>query len=143
MQQRVGILSPRDRHGDPVPVLYQLVVGDGSADGILDLFIPFVLLKCHKIPFVPVRLVSSVYLVKVKKKRRSSQGEAGDDHGGRAIIGYTEAEQIQPLKEVAMQIFDITVPLSGELPVFPGDPPVTVQPVTSLIRGDAANVARL
>ncbi|HEY6007042.1 MAG TPA: cyclase family protein [Geobacteraceae bacterium] len=42
-----------------------------------------------------------------------------------------------------MQIFDITVPLSGELPVFPGDPPVTVQPVTSLIRGDAANVARL
>lgn len=42
-----------------------------------------------------------------------------------------------------MQIFDITVTLSGELPLFPGDPPVTVQPVTSLQRGDAANVARL
>ena len=42
-----------------------------------------------------------------------------------------------------MQIFDITVPLSADLPVFPGDPAVSIEPVTSLARGDAANVSRL
>jgi arylformamidase len=42
-----------------------------------------------------------------------------------------------------MQIFDITVPLSPELPVFPGDPAVLIEPVTSLARGDSANVSRL
>lgn len=42
-----------------------------------------------------------------------------------------------------MQIFDITVPLSIDLPVFPGDPAVTIEPVTSLSRGDSANVSRL
>ncbi|HEY6839050.1 MAG TPA: cyclase family protein [Geobacteraceae bacterium] len=42
-----------------------------------------------------------------------------------------------------MQIFDITVSLSDETPVFPGDPPVVLDAVTSLKRGDAANVSRL
>ena len=42
-----------------------------------------------------------------------------------------------------MKIYDITMPLSAELPVFPGDPPVSVEPVTRLARGDAANVSRI
>jgi arylformamidase len=42
-----------------------------------------------------------------------------------------------------MRIHDITVPLSPELPVYPGDSPVTIAPWTSIADGDAANVARI
>jgi arylformamidase len=42
-----------------------------------------------------------------------------------------------------MKIYDITVALSEELPVFPGDPPVKIEPVTMLARGDSANVSRI
>jgi arylformamidase len=42
-----------------------------------------------------------------------------------------------------MHIYDITVPLSPTLPVYPGDPTVTVTPVTALAQGDAANVSHI
>ncbi len=42
-----------------------------------------------------------------------------------------------------MKIYDITVPVSSDLPTFPGDPRVTVEPVTRIARGDAANVSRI
>ena len=42
-----------------------------------------------------------------------------------------------------MRIYDITVPLSPSLPVYPGDPAVTITPVAQLQWGDAANVSRL
>ncbi len=42
-----------------------------------------------------------------------------------------------------MKIYDITLPLSSELPVYPGDPPLELVPVASLARGDDANVSRL
>jgi arylformamidase len=42
-----------------------------------------------------------------------------------------------------MNIYDITVCLSNELPTFPGDPPVQIEPVTRLARGDDANVSRI
>ncbi|MBT1073822.1 cyclase family protein [Geobacter grbiciae] len=42
-----------------------------------------------------------------------------------------------------MTIHDITVPLSPDLPVYPGDPPVTCEPVTRIARGDTANVTRI
>jgi len=42
-----------------------------------------------------------------------------------------------------MRIYDITVPLSPSLPVYPGDPEVTITPVAQLPWGDAANVSRL
>lgn len=42
-----------------------------------------------------------------------------------------------------MKLYDITVPLSAELPTYPGDPPVTIEPVTRIARGDLANVSRL
>jgi arylformamidase len=42
-----------------------------------------------------------------------------------------------------MRIHDITVPLSPELPVYPGDSPVTIAPWTNIADGDAANVARI
>ncbi len=42
-----------------------------------------------------------------------------------------------------MKIYDITVPLSSDLPTFPGDPRVTVEPVTRIARGDVANVSRI
>jgi arylformamidase len=42
-----------------------------------------------------------------------------------------------------MQIYDISVPISRDLPCFPGDPPTSVDPVSRLGRGDAANVAHL
>jgi len=42
-----------------------------------------------------------------------------------------------------MKIYDITVALSDELPIFPGDPPFLIEPVTRLARGDDANVSRI
>jgi len=42
-----------------------------------------------------------------------------------------------------MKIFDISVSVSPDLPVFPGDPPVRIEPVTRISRGDPANVSRL
>jgi arylformamidase len=42
-----------------------------------------------------------------------------------------------------MKIYDISVSLSEDLPVFPGDPPVRIEAVTRLTSGDAANVSRI
>lgn len=42
-----------------------------------------------------------------------------------------------------MRLYDITVPLSPSLPVYPGDPAVAITPVAQLQWGDAANVSRL
>jgi arylformamidase len=42
-----------------------------------------------------------------------------------------------------MRIHDITVPLSAELPVYPGDAPVVIAPWTKMADGDAANVSRI
>jgi arylformamidase len=42
-----------------------------------------------------------------------------------------------------MRIYDITMPLSSSLPVYPGDPEVAITPVAQLQWGDAANVSRL
>lgn len=42
-----------------------------------------------------------------------------------------------------MKIYDISVPLSADLPVFPGDPLMRIAPATALDRGDAANVLSL
>ena len=42
-----------------------------------------------------------------------------------------------------MTIHDITVPLSPTLPVYPGDPSVSFEPVTRIARGDTANVTRI
>jgi arylformamidase len=42
-----------------------------------------------------------------------------------------------------MHIYDITAPLSPALPVYPGDPEVTITPVAQLQWGDGANVSRL
>ena len=41
------------------------------------------------------------------------------------------------------RVFDVTVPISPDLPVWPGDPEVVVEPVTRIARGDAANVSRV
>jgi len=42
-----------------------------------------------------------------------------------------------------MRIYDITAPVSPALPVYPGDPEVTITPVAQLQWGDIANVSRL
>jgi arylformamidase len=42
-----------------------------------------------------------------------------------------------------MNIYDISVAICEDLPVFPGDPPVRIEPVTRLTSGDAANVSRI
>ena len=42
-----------------------------------------------------------------------------------------------------MKIYDITVPISPTLPVFPGDPPVRIEPVSRITLGDPANVSHL
>jgi arylformamidase len=42
-----------------------------------------------------------------------------------------------------MRIHDITMPLSAELPVYPGDCPVAIAPWISIANGDFANVSRV
>jgi arylformamidase len=41
------------------------------------------------------------------------------------------------------EVFDVTVPLSPDLPVWPGDPDVSVEPLAQIGEGDTANVSRL
>jgi arylformamidase len=42
-----------------------------------------------------------------------------------------------------MPIFDLTVPLTNDMPTYPGDPGVQVTDWCSLVHGDSANVTRL
>lgn len=42
-----------------------------------------------------------------------------------------------------MNIYDITLPLSENLPTWPGDPALSITRVSSLAKGDAANVSEL
>ncbi len=42
-----------------------------------------------------------------------------------------------------MKIYDISAPLHNDMPVYPGDPPVIIEPALSMEKGDAANVSRL
>lgn len=42
-----------------------------------------------------------------------------------------------------MPIYDITVPLSAELPVYPGDPPIEIRDSLVLAKGEPANVSAL
>lgn len=42
-----------------------------------------------------------------------------------------------------MTIYDITVPLSPDLPVYPGDPAIAFTPLTRVARGDTANVTHI
>jgi len=42
-----------------------------------------------------------------------------------------------------MNFFDITVPISTELPVYPGDPEIQLERIMSLDKGDIANVTQL
>lgn len=42
-----------------------------------------------------------------------------------------------------MPIYDISVPLSAELPVYPGDPRIEIHDALTLANGDAANVSSL
>ena len=42
-----------------------------------------------------------------------------------------------------MRIFDVSVHISPQMPVWPGDPPVQIERVASINKGDPANLTRL
>ncbi len=42
-----------------------------------------------------------------------------------------------------MKIYDISVPISPEMPIYPGDPKVSLQPILQIANGDSANVSLL
>ena len=42
-----------------------------------------------------------------------------------------------------MQIYDVTVPIRSQMPVYEGDPGVDIQPWSALAKGDSANVSFL
>ncbi len=44
---------------------------------------------------------------------------------------------------IYMKIYDVTVPISEQTPVYEGDPPVEITVANAIERGDAANVSRL
>lgn len=48
-----------------------------------------------------------------------------------------------PAYNVAVKIYDISIPISESMPTYPGDPPVTIDPILQIAQGDAANVSRL
>lgn len=42
-----------------------------------------------------------------------------------------------------MKIYDVTVPISENIPIFPGDPKVKIEVFSSLENGDSANVSQV
>ncbi|MBI5029833.1 MAG: cyclase family protein [Chloroflexi bacterium] len=42
-----------------------------------------------------------------------------------------------------MKIYDISIPISPSMPVYPGDPAVSIVPMSQIAKGDAANVSQL
>ncbi|MEW6361263.1 MAG: cyclase family protein [Acidobacteriota bacterium] len=44
---------------------------------------------------------------------------------------------------ILMQIFDVTVPISKNVPIYAGDPPVSINTFASIAAGDAANVSEI
>jgi arylformamidase len=42
-----------------------------------------------------------------------------------------------------MTLYDLTRPLSPALPIYPGDPPLTIEPVERIAEGSKANVTRI
>ena len=42
-----------------------------------------------------------------------------------------------------MKIYDVSVPITASMPVYPGDPAVDIEQTHQIRRGDAANVTRL
>lgn len=42
-----------------------------------------------------------------------------------------------------MKIYDVTVPVSSQTPIFPGDPAIELDLCKSIARGDAANVSQI
>jgi arylformamidase len=42
-----------------------------------------------------------------------------------------------------MKIYDVTVPISSETPIYEGDPPAKIDLCKSIARGDAANVSQI
>jgi arylformamidase len=42
-----------------------------------------------------------------------------------------------------MKIYDISVPISPEMPIYPGDPKVSIKPMLQISNGDNANVSLL
>jgi arylformamidase len=42
-----------------------------------------------------------------------------------------------------MKIYDISIPLSESLPIYPGDPPIIVEPALAIGKGDGVNVSRI
>lgn len=47
------------------------------------------------------------------------------------------------IMEPHRRIYDITVPLSPALPVYPGDPAIEITPITQLAKGDVSNISHL
>jgi len=45
--------------------------------------------------------------------------------------------------ELRRRIYDISVPLSPALPVYPGDPAIEMTPFTQLAKGDVSNISHL
>jgi arylformamidase len=42
-----------------------------------------------------------------------------------------------------MRIHDISVPIHPSMPIWPGDPPVTIEPASRIARGGHSNISRL
>ena len=50
---------------------------------------------------------------------------------------------LMPDEKSIMKIYDVTVPLSEQTPVYEGDPTVQIEAAHQIAKGDAANVSRL
>jgi arylformamidase len=59
------------------------------------------------------------------------------------ITGEKAGQQIAPRKQESMKILDISLPVSPDLPVWPGDPQIIVEPYRAQSKGDLSNDSRL
>lgn len=51
--------------------------------------------------------------------------------------------QLAPRKSKTPRIYDVSVSMSPTLPVYPGDPPMRIEPAMEIAKGAPANVSRL
>lgn len=58
-------------------------------------------------------------------------------------VGIREAGSASTTIMYTMRIYDISVPIDNEIPVWPGDPPVDLRRVSAIAEGSNANVSTL
>lgn len=58
-------------------------------------------------------------------------------------VKFASAQRGLRLSWCYMKIYDISIPISAQIPTYPGDSPVSIIPVAQIAKGDAFNISYL